>query len=437
MQHDAVTAPLAMQSPHRDRPGWINVVTIICWFGLFSEGYDMGSLGAVLPTLMADPVWHLSAVAAGTIASAALVGMALGAYGFGALSDRIGRKRCYLTCLGLFSAASGLAALSPTPWLLGAMRFAAGVGIGGIIPVCAALTTEFAGREQVNRQFALMYSGYSLGIFASALVSYFLAAHMGWRIVIGLGAAPLFLLPFIARTLPESLVFLVRRGDEGRAARLASRFAIPLPTLAQAQPRQMDKPGLRALFATGRIRPTIGFWLATFFSMILVYGLNTWLPKIMRDSGYDLGPSIMFLGVFALASAGGGIVLGWLADRIGRTGAITLAFTCGALAILLLSVRWPLGMTYVVVAFAGLGTVAAAVMVTSYLSSYFPAALRATAVGCCVSFSRLGAVCGPLIGGMITQFGAPVAWNFYAFAMVALLTAASILIVPGGHRPQE
>lgn len=409
---------------------WINLVTAICWFGLFSEGYDMGSLGAVLPTLMTDPAWHLGAGKAGLIASAALVGMAFGSYGFGRLSDRIGRKPCYLACLGLFSIASGLAALAPTPWLLGTLRFAAGVGIGGIIPVCAALTTEFAGREQANRQFALMYSGYSLGIFASALVSYFLAASLGWRVVIGLGALPLLLLPFIARTLPESLVFLVRRGEGAKAACLAGRFGIDLPTPSQAAPASAEGTGLRVLFAPGRIRSTIGFWLATFFSMVLVYGLNTWLPKIMRDSGYDLGPSIMFLGVFALASAAGGVVLGWLADRIGRTAAITIAFGGGAAAIVLLSVRWPLEVTYLVVAAAGVGTVAAAVMVTSYLSGYFPAALRATAVGCCVSFSRLGAICGPLIGGTIVQSGLPVAWNFYAFAFIAMLTAAAILIVP-------
>ncbi|KMS53564.1 major facilitator transporter [Novosphingobium barchaimii LL02] len=409
---------------------WVNVVTVICWFGFFSEGYDMGSLGAVLPTLMADPVWRLSAASAGLIASAALLGMAIGAYSFGLLSDRIGRRRCYLTCLALFSTASGFAALAPAPWLLGALRFVAGVGIGGIIPVCAALTTEFAGKDGVNRQFAIMYSGYSLGIFASALVSYFLAAEMGWRIVIGLGAVPLLLLPFIARALPESLVFLVRKGLSAKAADLALRFGIELPSAEQAAPSSVEKPGLRALFSAGRSRATIGFWLATFFSMILVYGLNTWLPKIMRDSGYELGSSIMFLGVFALASSAGGVILGWLADRIGRSSAIILAFSAGAVAILLLSMHWPLAVTYGVVALAGLGTVAAAVMVTSYLSSYFPAGLRATAVGCCVSFSRLGAVCGPLIGAAIVQAGLPVAWNFYAFALIALFTGASILIVP-------
>ncbi len=435
MADKTMTTPLPAPPAPAEKPiGWTNIVTVICWFGLFSEGYDMGSLGAVLPILMADPKWNLSAGAAGLIASAALLGMAFGAYGFGRMSDSVGRKRCYLICLGLFSTASALAALSPTPVLLGLMRFCAGVGIGGIIPVCAALTTEFAGKDQVNRQFALMYSGYSLGIFASALVSYLLAAQVGWRVVLGLGGVPLLFLPFIGGLLPESLVFLVRRGDGAKAARLAERFGIVLPTAAETRLSRRENQGLRALFAEGRARPTIGFWLASFFGMVLVYGLNTWLPKIMRDSGYDLGPSIMFLGVFALASSAGGVVLGWLADQIGRTGAITLAFCCGAFAILLLSVRWPLGMTYLVVAAAGIGTVAAAVMVTSYLSSYFPSFLRATAVGCSVSFSRLGAVCGPIIGSLIVQFGLHTVWNFYAFALISSLAAASILIIPSINR---
>lgn len=58
--------------------------------------------------------------------------------------------------------------------------------------------------------------------------------------------------------------------------------------------------------------------------MLLVYGLNTWLPSIMRKSGYALGPSLLFLVVFSLASAVGGLFLGRIADRIGAKRAVAL-----------------------------------------------------------------------------------------------------------------
>ena len=432
----APTVALADQGAAAARPvRTARIVTWICWFGLFSEGYDMGALGAVLPGLLGDRDWNLTPAVASLMASAALLGMFFGGYGFGVVSDRIGRKRCFIGCLALFSLASGAAGISPSPWLFGVLRFFAGVGVGGIVPVAAALVCEFAPRGGVNREFALMYSGYSLGILASALVSFFVLELHGWRLVIGLGALPLLALPAIAWLLPESAAFLAARGKRQEAARIAERFGIEIGSQS-AQPGEGDtaRPGVRALFGPGRARATLGFWFATFAGMILVYGLNTWLPQIMRDAGYDLGPSILFLGVFALASSVGGILLGWIADRFGRARTIVLAFTVGAMAILVLAHRWPLPLTYMIVAVAGVGTVSAAVMVTSYLSQYFPPTLRATAVGSCLSFSRFGAVCGPLVGGVIASYQLNMAWNFVVFAFAGALAACSIALVPSEDR---
>lgn len=407
-------------------------VTWLCWFALFAEGYDMGALGAVMPGLLSDRAWHLTPATAGLLGSAALVGMFFGAYLFGTVSDRSGRKRCLLICLALFSLASGCAAVAPTPTWFAVFRCISGLGIGGVVPVAAALTSEFAPPGQQNRQFALMYSGYSLGILGSAIASFLLLQSHGWRLVIGLGVLPVLLLPLIARLLPESVIYLRSCGREAEAAATAARFGIELPeTIPTGQcPATNSARGLKALFASGVRRATIGFWIATFAAMVLVYGLNTWLPQIMRSAGYDLGPSILFLGVFALASSAGGIVLGFFADRVGRSRTITAAFLMGALAILSLAHAWPLTLTYSVVALAGIGSVSAAVMVTSYLASYFPPTLRATAVGCCLSFSRFGAVSGPMLGGLIASYKLHFEWNFVAFSSAALMAAAAILLVP-------
>ena len=407
------------------------VVTGICWFGLFAEGYDMGALGAVLPGLMADRAWGLTPAVAGLIASAALAGMFFGGYAFGVIGDRFGRKRTFITCLTLFSLASGCASIAPTPGLFAAFRFVAGIGVGGIVPVAAALTYEYAAPGRANRAFALMYSGYSLGIFASAIISFLTLESHGWRFVIGLGAAPLLFLPLIGWLLPESVAYLLSNGRRAKAVAIAERFGI---ALAHEDPEQMrdnpPRPGVRALFAPGSARATSGFWLATFAGMILVYGLNTWLPQIMRSAGYELGPSILFLGVFALASSAGGVLLGAFADRLGRARTIIVAFVMGACAILALGHPWPLPVTYCIVALAGVGSVSAAVMVTSYLSHYFPSSLRATAVGSCLSFSRFGAVCGPLLGGFIATYKLDMGWNFVAFALAALLAAGSMFLIP-------
>ncbi|WP_081674005.1 MFS transporter [Novosphingobium lindaniclasticum] len=406
-------------------------VTALCWIGLFAEGYDLGVFGAVLPGLMADPVWKLSPVEAGMLASSALIGMFIGGFLLGTLSDQVGRRRCFLGCIALFSAATGLAAVAPTPLLFALCRLVSGIGVGGMIPVASALVTEFAPPERRSREYAMMYSGYSIGIFAAALAGFFLLAAHGWRPVVMLGAFPLILLPVLAFLLPESPDYLMRAGREDRARAVADQFGVALAhgMLPSDRRKPAWSDALR-IFAHGNRQATAGFWATTFLGMVVVYGLNTWLPQIMRSAGYDLGPSILFLGVFALASSVGGVVLGLAADRWGRGPTIASAFTMGAGAILMLSHHWPLGVTYVVVAAAGVGSVSAAVLVTAYLASYFPSDLRATAVGWCLSFSRSGAIAGPMMGATLAQLGWPVATNFYMFALMALLSAGAILCVP-------
>ncbi len=406
------------------------LVTSLCWIALFAEGYDMGALGAVMPALLGDASWNLGPGILGMIASSALVGMFFGGYFFGVFSDKYGRKSTLIICFSLFTVASGLAAISPSPTLFALCRFFAGLGVGGVVPVAAALTSEYAPPGKANRQFALMYSGYSLGIFAAALASFAMLEITGWRWVIGLGFAPILIVPVFLRWLPESVASLMSRGREAEARLLATRLNVALADGPGPDEGAAVSPGVRALFQPGFVSATLGFWFATFAGMILVYGLNTWLPQIMRSAGYELGPSIMFLGVFSLASAIGGVFLGNSADRFGRSRVIMAAFFGGAVTILLLSHRWPLPITYVIVALAGIGTVSAAVMVTSYLASYFPPTLRATAVGCCISFSRFGAVCGPLLGGMIAEYKLDVTWNFVLFAGSAVLAGLSILLVP-------
>jgi AAHS family benzoate transporter-like MFS transporter len=434
-----VEMPTTMQAKAGAEPSWSataagtsRLVTTLCWVALFSEGYDMGALGAVLPTMMSDPAFGLGPAVAGMVASAALAGMFIGGYLFGMIADRFGRKPAFLGCLALFSIASGLAALAPTPAMFAAWRVVAGIGCGGIVPIASALTCEYAPPGRANHQFALMFTGYSIGIFGSALAAFLLVADHGWRIVIGLGAAPLLVVPLLVWLLPESVAFLMCKDRNPEAAALAARLGVPLPVASPADADAIPRrtAGVRSLLAGDNLRATLGFWFATFFGMILVYGLNTWLPQIMRRAGYDLGPSIMFLGVFALASSAGGVFLGGIADRLGRARTIMWAFVFGAVAIMSLARLWPLPMTYAVVAAAGVGSVSAAVIVTSYLASYFPPELRATAVGSCLSFSRFGAICGPLIGGFIAQYQLALTWNFAIFAVGALAAGASILLVP-------
>ncbi|MCV9940656.1 MFS transporter [Boseaceae bacterium BT-24-1] len=138
----------------------------------------------------------------------------------------------------------------------------------------------------------------------------------------------------------------------------------------------------------------------------------------------------MFLAVFSFTSAVGGIVLGLWADRFGPRRTVTLSYLAGALGIAALAFKGPLGFNYAAVAVAGFGTVSASLVLTAYLANYLKPIVRAAGVGWALSFSRLGAMCGPLIGGYIASLAVGSEWNFYIFAAVAGIAALATALIP-------
>ncbi|QBQ97974.1 MFS transporter [Paraburkholderia pallida] len=413
-------------------------VLLVCGLSVLFEGYDVGSLGAVLPALAADRHWSLTPMQLGALGSYALAGMFFGGMAIGTLGDLLGRRRMLLGCVALFSLTMAGAALAPTPFWFGLCRFLGGLGLGGVIPVAAALTIEYSLLARRSFNYGMMYSGYSLGILCAALVAMALLPAWGWRGVMAVGALPFLALVPMARVLPESLDYLAARGRVNEARALAARLGVTGELTAAQGSGSHERASLRdvvtAIFAQRRLRATACFWIALFCGMLLVYGLNTWLPMIMRKQGYALGSSLAFLFVFSLTSACGGVLLGKLADRFGVRATVVLAYGIGALAIAALMTRHALFVSYALVALAGIGSISASLILTGHLTHFYPAHARGAATGWALSFARFGAMCGPLMGGYIASVGADWSWNFVAFAVTGLVAALAVAALPSRAR---
>src|SRR6516162_9632292 len=208
------------------------LVVALCWVGIFTEGYDVGVLGAILPALATDATWKLTPIELGALGSYTLFGMLVGGILSGTLSDLYGRKPLFIGCFTLFTVCTIITAFTPTPFWFGVSRFIAGLGLGGIIPVAAARTIEYSPARKKSFNYGVMYSGYSVGIFAAALVGKALLGDHGWRPVVMIGAAPVILVPLLAWWLPESLESLAARGRTDAARALAARLEISVPASA-------------------------------------------------------------------------------------------------------------------------------------------------------------------------------------------------------------
>ncbi|MBY6367672.1 MFS transporter [Rhodococcoides corynebacterioides] len=420
--------------PTRQRSGLL--VLVLCFVTIVFDGYDLVVYGSTVPTLIAYEGWDLDTGSAGLIGSLALVGMLLGTLSVGLITDRFGRRRIMIGSIAWFSVCMLATAFAPNEVVFGVLRFLTGIGLGGVVPTCIALTVEFApkGRRQIAN--AVMFSGYSVGGVSAALLAIALLPETDFRVLYALGALPLItLLPIVVRYLPESVSYLAATGREAEARDVAAQHGLvyddvvaPVPAAA-ALDTAPPVSSMRELFTPRWRRSTLLFAAANFCGLLLVYGLNTWLPQIMRSAGFALGSSLAFLLVLNLGAIVGAISASFVADRIGVQKVVTASFLIACVAIFLISQNLPAGLLFLLVAVAGLGSVGTQILVGGFCATHYPQKLNATALAWSLGVGRIGAICGPLLGGLIAGWAFGYQVNFYAFAAVAVLGAAVVASV--------
>ena len=413
---------------HRHAGLW---VVAICLVTIVFDGYDLIVYGAVVPSLLHDPSWHLTPDRAGTIGSYALMGMVIGTLAVGALTDIVGRRRIMLGSIAWFSVAMAATAMAPSLEVFALMRFVTGLGLGGVVPTAIALTVEYAPAHRRNFNNALMFSGFSVGGVLAAVLAINLLPTHDFRTMFWIGITPLFVVvPLAYRFLPESVSFLIARGRREEAARLADRYGVPMPTGETVQSSNSRTGALAALYSRDNALATVLFGVASFFGLLLVYGLNTWLPQIMREAGYPLGSALRFLLVLNVGAVVGALLVSVLADRLGSKVVTTLAFGAAAVSIYALSLRPGVGGLYALIAIAGFGTIGTQILVNGFVATHYPADSRATALGWSLGVGRIGAIVGPTFGGWMLSSGRSLEWNFYGFAVPAVLGMLVIAAVP-------
>jgi MFS transporter, AAHS family, benzoate transport protein len=384
-------------------------VAPLCWSAVALEGFDLVVLGVVLPVLLRDPSWGLNPATASAISSVGLVGVMVGALAIGTITDIVGRRKTMLLTVTGFSLVTLLCAVAPDPWTFGALRFVAGLGLGGVLPVAIALVNEYAREGKGGGATTILMTGYHVGAVVTSLLGIIVIPALGWRTMFVIGALPaLVLVPLIMRRLPESAAFL-RSHDP-------------------AEPTH-DRNPVTILLRGGYLRASLAFWVASFMGLLLVYGLNTWLPEIMRSAGYPLGAALALLLVLNVGAVLGLLVAGQVANRIGLRRSTIMWFAAAALFLALLSIRLPGIGVYASVLLAGVFVFSSQVLVYAYVSHVYPAAARGTAIGAASGVGRLGAIAGPLVGGALLTAGIAYPWGFYIFAAVAAIGAVSVSVV--------
>ena len=403
-----------------------------CTLIIIFDGYDLVIYGVVLPILMQQ--WQLDPVTAGALGSTALFGMMIGAMLLGTLSDRFGRKKMIVLCIVLFSGFTALNGFAQTPLQFGVMRFIAGLGIGVVMPNEVAPMSEYSHRRIRSMLSAVMFSGYAIGGMLSAVLGIWIVPQFGWQVMFYLAVIPLLLLPLIWTQLPDSVAFLVRQGKIAEARKvLAALTGKPLPDdaeLAVHQPQKTEQ-SLAALFSNNRALSTLMFFQAFFMCLLMVYGLGSWLPKLMTMAGYGFGSSLMFLLFLNIGGIIGAIGGGWLSDRFHPRPVLMLFFTLAAVSLALLGFKSHVAVLYFLVTVAGATTIGSQILLYAYVAQFYPTAIRSTALGWSSGVGRIGAILGPVLGGALLAMQLSHQMNFLAFVVPGALAVIAIMLTAG------
>ncbi|MFI7706851.1 MFS transporter [Nonomuraea sp. NPDC049480] len=371
------------------------------------EGYDLACYGVTVPSMMADRSLGADAATAGTVGSLVAVGMMIGAALAGAGIGRLGPRRLLLAGAGAFSAGMLACAVAPGFAVFGAARLIVGVGLGVVLPTLTAYVADLSDPGRRSRNVGLMMSGYALGALLAPLLGAALLPQASWHWIYVIGAAPaLVLLPVAARILPES------------------------PVHADRPARKAAGLGLRPLLAPGTRTVTLLFWVASFCGLLLVFGISTWLPTIMRTSGYSLGSALLQTAAMWVGAGLGMIAGGRIADGIGIKPVVATAFLVGSVSLIAMSTRPAIVLLFLLMFVSGLGFIGSQVMTNAFIVNRYPEDVRGAGIGWALSIGRLGAILGPSMGGWILSSQLGVEWNFYLFAIPGLVGATAALLVP-------
>ncbi|MDR3364146.1 MAG: MFS transporter [Clostridiales Family XIII bacterium] len=182
------------------------------------------------------------------------------------------------------------------------------------------------------------------------------------------------------------------------------------------------RPSRVRLMDVGKRRNHFLFWIACFMTMILIFGLATWLPELMLRSGKSLYSSLGFPIFLNVGSIAGTILFVFLARRgMEARRLLIVLYFIGAISICAFAGPFPLAILHLVVMVTGACTYGVQNIVNAYVSGYYPEEVRSTGLGLCLGWGRIGAVAGSALWGILLEFELPVQMTFLIFSFPAIL----------------
>jgi MFS transporter, AAHS family, 4-hydroxybenzoate transporter len=421
-------------------------VITLCGLVMFLDGFDTQAISYMAPHIAEE--WGLPTAVLGPIFSSALVGLMIGYLVLSPLSDRFGHKRVIVVAVAGFAVCTFVAVWSAGVTELIVLRFLTGLGLGAAAPSCVAMTGEFS-PKRLRATFVLaIYCGFSLGFVVAGVIAGWLIPTHGWRSVFWVGAiAPLVLLPLLLRFLPESPVFMLRRGqDPQRVHRIFRRID---PALAPTDAPRFDVAGedsgkraaLSSLFTRERVLGTALLWFVFAINLAEFYALQSWLPTILQGLDYDMSVVVTTTTLTTVGGIAAAFITGPAMDRIGAYRTLGVFYLAGAVFVAATGIAFgaPLWVLMIANFLGGCAISGGQKSLIALAAVFYPASMRSTGVGWALGIGRIGGILGPIVIGAALSAEWSAGAVFYAMAVPVLAAGLAVLVLDrryGTRRPE-
>jgi len=390
-----------------------------CFGGLGLDAMDTTIYALVMPTLIA--LVGITKPQAGLIASASLIGSAVGGALAGIAADRIGRVRVLQITVLMVAVFTFLSAFTNSFWQLLIARAIQGIGFGGEAAVGGVLISETIVPRLRGRVAASVQSGYAVGYALSTAMMPFIFTHfsqdMAWRVFFAIGLLPALFVMFIRRFVPDSDIYV-----ENQKRKLTS----------------VVDSHFWDIFVPPNLKNTITACVLSTGILGGAYVMITWLPTYLRTVLHlRVSSTAGYLALNILGSFVGPFVYGYLADWIGRRKSFMIFLCCQATNVAIyMFAPITAGVTMILGFFLGaLQGGLASGMLPSF-SELFPTSIRATGQGFTLSGGRgFGAVVPGMVGILAATMPLGKAMGICALSAygVALLAAFMLRETKGSN----
>lgn len=389
----------------------VAVITTLVAIVIMFDFYDFNVLGFII-TLISKP-WHLTVGEATWLVGTSGLGIIIGGFVWGYISDRFGRKRSFIASTLIFSLGSAAMALAWTgAWVyLAVLRVFVGFGVAGAFTIAFPLVSELVPRSKRGIIVGLTSSSVPIGTLVASSFSAFLAKTIGWKGLALIAGVPAILVLALYAFIPESPRWLVIQGRTEEARRVVAKVGGLRPEDVDLSEYSVPTKKFKFKDVFKYKRSLVSSWLINLGTQSTSYTITLFGPTLLIAVMGISAEYAAFLFIFvSIAGLFGRIVGSFLNDIMGRRPAgyfvsITLIVSLVAQALTVNVSAGGISMFYLFTIITYFFVNGAWPIITALGSEEWPQEVRSSGWGSSYGFGGIGKIVGPAGLGLLLGKG--------------------------------